>query len=315
MRRQRSGFLKSIIQIAALAILSIPSYAAVQTFTDEAGQLLYSVDEQGIISMFENSPGTDVTISVTRGTREQMEPKITDLTPENVPAGSFTVLKLKGQNLVGASVKLSVPNIEVKPFVGKPKELDIPIQVPLDMPPGEVIISVKTPIGTTTARFRTSEVQVGVEGPRPDVITHPGMGYGGDEGARSVPTTAPISCPKGMAGVASEGGGFCIELDRSLKGPYRKAEMSCAASGLKLCRLPEWRLACEQAKGGRLPLKNMSGAWEWTSTFEIEVDQSGHKYTEGAGDVMIAVVGESDCKTTKSVFETDPLGYVGRCCK
>ena len=160
MRQQVRSFAQSIIQIAALAVLSIPSYAAVQTFTDEAGQLLYSIDEQGIISMFENSPGTDVTISVTRGTREQMEPKITDITPEKVPAGSFTVLRLKGQNLVGASVKLSVPNIEVKPFVGKPKELDVPIQVPLDMPPGEVIISVKTPIGATTARFKISEVQV-----------------------------------------------------------------------------------------------------------------------------------------------------------
>ena len=37
--------------------------AAGQTFPDEAGQLLYSIDDNGIVSMFENSPGTDVTLS------------------------------------------------------------------------------------------------------------------------------------------------------------------------------------------------------------------------------------------------------------
>ena len=82
--------------------------AAGQTFPDEAGQLLYSIDDNGIVSMFENSPGTDVTLSVTRGTRAQMQPQVTEVLPPAVPAGSFTVLKLKGRNLVGASVKLSV---------------------------------------------------------------------------------------------------------------------------------------------------------------------------------------------------------------
>src|SRR5438128_12370581 len=114
--------------------------SAKQTFKDEAGELLYSIDDDGIVSMFENSPGTDVTLSVTRGTREQMQPKVTEVIPEAVPAGSFTVLKLRGRNLVGATVKLSVPSIEVKPYVGKPKELDVPIQVPLDLSPGEVTI-------------------------------------------------------------------------------------------------------------------------------------------------------------------------------
>src|SRR5207237_1649416 len=95
--------------------------AAVQHSTDEAGQLLYTLNDSGIVSMLENSPGTDVTLSVTRGTREQMQPKVTEVIPEAVPAGSFTVLKLRGRNLVGATVKLSVPSIEVKPYVGKPK--------------------------------------------------------------------------------------------------------------------------------------------------------------------------------------------------
>src|SRR5438445_13777436 len=114
-----------------LLLQTLPAVAA-QSFTDESGQLLYSIDDQGIVSMFENSPGTDVTLSVTRGTREQMQPQVTEVIPEAVPAGSFTVLKLRGKNLVGAAVKLSVPSIEVKPDVGKPKALEVPIQVPLD---------------------------------------------------------------------------------------------------------------------------------------------------------------------------------------
>lgn len=304
-----------ILALGLLLGLPAASAGAAQSFTDGAGQMLYTIDDQGIVSMFENSPGTDVTLSVTRGTREQMQPQVTEVVPEAVPAGAFMVLKLKGKNLVGATVKLSAPGIEVKSYVGKPKELDIPVQIPLDLPPGEVTVEVTTPIGRTTARFKTTDVQLGGSGPRPDVITHPGMGYGADEGARSIPTTAPESCPKGMVGVASEGGGFCIEVDRTVSGSFRKAEMTCAAAGLKLCRLPEWSLACEQTKAGRLPLKNMGGQWEWTATFEIKVDDSKDKYTEGAGDVMVAVIGESDCKTKKSVFETDAHEYRGRCCK
>ena len=286
---------------------------AVQNFTDEAGQLLYSIDDQGIVSMFENSPGTDVTLSVTRGTREQMQPQVTEVVPEAVPAGSFTVLKLRGKNLVGATVKLSAPSIEVKAYTGKPKELDIPLQVPLDLPPGEVTIEVASPIGRTTARFKTTEVQIGGSGPRPDVITHPSMGYGADEGARSIPTTAPVSCPAGMVGVPSEGGGFCIEPDRTFIGSFRKAEQACAAADRRLCRLPELRAACELAQAGRLPLKNVIGEWEWTSTFEILVDYS--TFTEGAGDVQYFLLGKADCQTKHAAFETDARAYAGRCCK
>src|SRR2546422_8710461 len=228
---------------ASVVGLGVSPATAVQNFTDEAGQLLYSIDDQGIVSMFENSPGTDVTLSVTRGTREQMQPQVTEVIPEAVPAGSFTVLKLRGKNLVGATVKLSVPSIEVKAYTGKPKELDIPLQVPLDLPPGEVTIEVATPIGRTTARFKTTEVQLGGSGPRPDVITHPSMGYGADEGARSIPTTAPVSCPAGMMGVPSEGGGFCIEPDRTFIGSFRKADQAGAKAERRHWRLPEVRAA------------------------------------------------------------------------
>src|SRR3989442_7849800 len=145
---------------ASVVGLGVSPATAVQNFTDEAGQLLYSIDDQGIVSMFENSPGTDVTLSVTRGTRDQMQPQVTEVIPEAVPAGSFTLLKLRGKNLVGAAGKLSVPSIEVKAYTGKTKELDGPPQVPLDLPPWEGTIAVTTPIRRTSARLQTTEVRI-----------------------------------------------------------------------------------------------------------------------------------------------------------
>src|SRR5438132_12835897 len=91
-----------------------------ESYKDEAGRVIYTIDDSGIVSMFENSP-TDLTISVTRGTREKMQPRITEVAPEAIPAGSSMLLRLKGDNLIGATVKLSVPSIEVGAYAGKPK--------------------------------------------------------------------------------------------------------------------------------------------------------------------------------------------------
>ncbi len=284
------------------------SAAAGQTFTDESGELLYSIDDQGIVSMFENSPGTDVTLSVTRGTREQMQPQVTEVLPETVPAGSFTMLKLKGKNLVGATVKLSVPSIEVKPYAGKPKEMDVPIQVPLDLPPGEVSVEVTTPIGRTTARFKTTEVQIGGSGPRPDVITHPGMGYGADEGSGAIATTAPSTCPQGMVAVGGEMGGFCIEIDHTFKGDFREAERTCAIKGKRLCMVYEWQKACQLAAAGKAPVKNMTGAWEWTGGFEIVLDDTQQ-------DTAYFLFGKSGCDTKRNTMRIDAEKFAGRCCK
>src|SRR2546425_10389054 len=110
---------------ASVVGLGVSPATAVQNFTDEAGQLLYSIDDQGIVSMFENSPGTDVTLSVTRGTRDQMQPQVTEVIPEAVPAGSFTVLKIPGKNLGGAVQKQSVPRNGGTAYTGKGKELDV----------------------------------------------------------------------------------------------------------------------------------------------------------------------------------------------
>lgn len=294
----------------ACLIGTVPSAVAIQIFTDEAGQLLYTIDDNGMVSMFENSPGTDVTLSVTRGTHEQMRPQVTEVIPETIPAGSFTVLKLKGKNLVGASVKLSVPNIDVKPFAGKPKELAIPIHVPLDLRPGEVTVEVTTPLGRTTARFKTTEVRIGGdEGVKRDnVITHSGQGYGGDEGMGAIATAAPSSCPPEMVGVASEGGGFCIEVDRTFGGDFRKADQACAVNGRRLCMLSEWQAACRQARTGTVTMKNMKGDWEWTAGFDILHDDTQQ-------DTRYFLMGKTDCETTHGTMRLNAEPFVGRCCK
>ena len=302
--------LKTLFITIACLVGTVLSAAAIQTFTDEAGQLLYTIDDNGLVAMFENSPGTDVTLSVTRGTREQMQPQVTEVLPQTVPAGSFTVLKLKGRNLVGAGVKLSAPSIEVKPFAGKPKELAVPIQVPLDLPPGEVTVEVTTPIGRTTARFKTTEVGIGGgEGVKRDnVITHPGQGYGGEERLGAIATAAPSSCPPGMVGVASEGGGFCIEVDRTFGGDFRKADLACAVNGKRLCMLSEWQAACKQAGTGKVTLKNMKGEWEWTAGFDILHDDTQQ-------DTRYFLMGKSDCETTHGSMRLNAEPFVGRCCK
>jgi len=265
-------------------LISVPTAAIAaekQVFKDEAGEVLYTIDENGIVSMFENGPGTDITLSVTRGTREQMQPQITEVTPNTVAAGTYTVLKLEGKNLVGAKVNLNAPTIEVGAYAGKPKRLDVPVTVPLSQPLGEVT---------------------------KDVITHPGMGYGADEGSGAISTRAPASCPPGMVGVASEGGGFCIEVDRSFSGDFRKAELSCAISGKRLCMLYEWKRACEQAAAGRLQLKNMKGDWEWTAGFDILQDDTQQ-------DTRYYLLGKSDCETQHGSMRINAEKFVGRCCK
>src|SRR2546428_13647581 len=89
---------------ACVALVSLAD-AAVQRFTDEAGVVLYTIDDDGIVSMFDSRPGTDMTLSVTRGTREQMQPQITEITPQEVSAGPTLTPKTPGEKLIGASVK------------------------------------------------------------------------------------------------------------------------------------------------------------------------------------------------------------------
>src|SRR3989442_6331667 len=159
MRPQRKVFLAAIVLVQAW--VAVPSVTAFQRFTDEAGVVIYTIDDDGIVSMFESRPGTDITLSVTRGTREKMQPRTTEVWPATMPAGTSTVLKLRGETLVGATVKFNVPGIDVKPYAGKAKSVEIPLTISGSVPPGEIVVEVMTPIGSTTAKFKVTEFQIG----------------------------------------------------------------------------------------------------------------------------------------------------------
>ncbi len=302
MRSHRLMFLAVIL--LAPAFTGVLSAAAKESFKDEAGRVIYTIDDDGIVSMFENSP-TDLTLSVTRGTREKMQPRITEVLPATIPAGTTTVLKLRGENLVGASVAMSLPGIEVKPYVGKPKLVDIPIYVSGTVPPGEVTVEVTTPIGSTKTSFKVTEFQIGGSAPARR-----------ESGANKViVTSAPTSCPAGMVGVAAERGGFCIEIDQSFTADYRKAMQACAMAGKRRCDAAEWRTACEEASAGKVPLKNMLGDWEWTGT-EVVREVPGEATDYGAtGQLTVILLGESDCKTERYYQTWKSESNAGRCCK
>jgi hypothetical protein len=297
--------------LIAVAVLTASPGLSKETFTDDAGEVLYLIDDDGIVSMYENSPGTDVTLTVTRGTREQMQPQITEITPNSIPAGSYNILKLTGKNLVGAKVKLSVPAIDVGSYSGKPKRLDIPVNLPLTVPPGDVTVEITTPIGSTKTKFKVTEVQIGGGDTMPkrdDVIKHPGQGYGADEGSGLIAQTPPSSCPPGMLAVGGEMGGFCIEINHSFKGDFSVAEQTCALSGKRLCMVYEWQKACEMATAGKVPLKDMTGQWEWTGGYEIVLDDTQQ-------DTAFFLFGKPDCEAKYKTMRLNAEKFVGRCCK
>jgi hypothetical protein len=163
---------------------------------------------------------------------------------------------------------------------------------------------VTTPIGSTKTSFNVTELQIGGSGPSRR-----------ESGKPVVSTAAPSSCPEGMVGVAAERGGFCIELDRSFTADYSQSVQACALTGKRRCDASEWRTACEQAKAGKLPLKNMTGKWEWTGT-EVVKEAPGDAADYGAsGRLTIIVLGEADCKTERYFDTWKKERMAGRCCK
>src|SRR6266852_900683 len=292
--RQKWGIVSAAVLVVLLGFEE--TVGARESYKDEAGRVVYTIDDDGIVSMFENSP-TDLTISVTRGTREQMQPQITEVSPDAIPAGAPAVLRLRGKNLVGATVKMSMAEIEVGTYAGKPKALDLPIRVPATVPPGEVTVEVTTPIGSTKTSFTIKELQLGS-----------GSANRNRSEKQTVATTAPTSCPQGMVGVAAERGGFCIEIDQTFSGDLRKAEKTCAIAGKRLCAKSEWRQACEQAQKGQIPLKNMIGDWEWTGS------QVFKEVVGNTMDLRFVLLGEADCTAERQYQPWRSEVISGRCC-
>lgn len=293
---------QGLILLIVLAASVGSIQAAQQAFKDDAGRVIYTIDDEGTVSMFENSP-TDLTISVTRGTREQMQPQITDVSPQSIPAGSSSVLRLQGKNLVGAAVRVDVPGIEVGPYATKPKTLDVPITIPLNVPPGPVTVTITTPIGQITSSFHVREMQLGGGGPLKE------------GGVRNNPATPLTACPDGMVGVSAELGRFCIDLDRSFTGDYGTAEKACAKAGKRLCRALEWQHACEQSKARSLPLQNMIGAWEWTGSWDPYQYDPNLFAMDLTPDIKSLLIGKEDCEQKLSSPRWRAQVFPGRCCK
>jgi hypothetical protein len=269
---------------------------------DEAGRTIYTIDDDGNVTMFENSPGIDITLSVARGTKEEMQPKITEVNPESIPAGSSIVLRVKGKNLVGATVKFDKPGIDISPFAtNKPTALEIPVRVAPNAQPGDVQMELTTPIGKTTANLKITELQIGTGTTRRD-----------EKQAMSVPTTAPATCPDGMVGVSAESGGFCIDVDETFTGDFRKAEKACSIQGKRLCQAMEWWHACEQVTRGGVPIQKIIGNWEWTASWEA-AKAGPSDFNESA--LSSILMGKADCEERLKVpqWKSDP--FPGRCCK
>src|SRR2546427_4670413 len=138
--RIRLNWLVFLLLVCALLMSAstVAIAADKQVFKDEAGEVLYTIDENGIVSMFENGPGTDITLSVTRGTHEQMQPQITEVTPNAVAAGTYTLLKLEGKKPGGAEGELRAPAIEGGADAGQAQRPGGARTAPLRQPPGEV---------------------------------------------------------------------------------------------------------------------------------------------------------------------------------
>jgi len=296
-------FLAVILPPLMLGAVGVSSVAAKEMFKDEAGRLIYSIDDDGVVAMFESSPGIDFTLSVTRGTRAEMQPKVTEVSPDTISAGTSHLLKIKGKNLVGATVKWSSSGLEMGPYATKPAILEIPLRVAPNVQPGEVAFQVTTPIGSTKASLKITEMQISSN----TTLRRDGTAK------KAIPTPAPTSCPEGMVGVAAESGRFCIEIDRSLSGDIRKAEKACAMAGKRLCQANEWQHACEQARSGSLPLKDIIGNWEWTGSYakyDVQV-----QIADLSDDLRSVLLGKTDCQTQYLYPSWRPGPFPGRCCK
>src|SRR5438128_867377 len=195
-------FFSGAFFFAQVLILVVPPAEAAQTIKDETGRTIYTIDDDGNVTMFENSPGIDITLSVTRGSKEEMQPKIMEIAPDSIHAGSSVILRVKGKNFVGATVKFNRPGIDISPYAtNKPTGLEIPIWVAPNMSPGEVKLELTTPIGSTDTNLKITELQIGTGPTRRE-----------ERKPTTIPTMAPAACPEGMVGVSAESGGFCIDL-------------------------------------------------------------------------------------------------------
>lgn len=303
-----------IVRIAAcLWLLAGPAVAAgaaaekPDDFYDEVGRLLYSIDAQGAVSMFETD-ALDNTLSVTRGTRDNMQPRVTEVSPPSIETGKITVVTIKGRNLVGAKFASKVPGIKFGGSAPRAASVGVPIEVDGSVKLGPVTIELTTPIGKTSVSLTVIEPQVDLAA----------MARKKEPEYREFPAGKPESCPEGMIAVASSKGGFCIDINETKSGDWVEVEKMCSYKFKRLCWAEEWDLACKENQKSRLGLQNLLGEWEWTRNSEYAAaGREGSGGLEGTEneDWLAVVRGKENCA---SKSRKDPWlsgARPGRCCK
>lgn len=290
-----------------LACLEAPLAAEKpQDFLDESGRLLYSIDAQGVVSMYETD-ALDNQLSVTRGTRESMKPRITEVFPPSIEPGKMTVVTFKGANLVGAKFSSSTRGIKFGGSAPRATTVGVPIEVDPSVKPGPVTISLTTPIGSVTTTFtvtqRGGSLAARAEKNEPE-FKAPSPGK-------------PETCPEGMVSIGSATGGFCIDIKKTVEGDWFEVEKDCSFKFKRLCWAEEWELACKEDQKSSLGLKNMLGGWEWTRTsvYVAPGEQAGGKGAADNEDWLAIIRGKESCTSSD---KKDPGGggtRPGRCCK
>lgn len=277
-----------------------------EDFYDELGRLLYSIDAQGVVSMFETD-ALDNTLSVTRGTRESMQPHITEVMPPSIEIGKITVITLKGRNLVGTKFSSKVPGIKFGGVAPRATSVGVPIEVDRLVKLGPVTIDLTTPLGKTAVSLTVIEPQVDLAA----------LARKKEPEYREFPAGKPESCPEGMIAVGSPKGGFCIDINQTQAGDWVSVEKMCSYKFKRLCWAEEWDLACQDNQKSSLGLQNLLGEWEWTRNSEYaSLGELGGGGVGSENEDWLAVVrGKKDC-TSKDRRDPWLSGTrPGRCCK
>jgi hypothetical protein len=270
------------------------------------GRLLYSIDAQGVVSMFETD-ALDNTLSVTRGTRENMQPRITEVMPPSIEIGKITIVTFKGRNLVGTKLSSKVPGIKFGGGAPRATSVGVPIEVDGSVKLGPVTIDLTTPLGRAAVSLTVIEPQVDLAA----------LARKKEPEYREFPAGKPESCPEGMIAVGSSKGGFCIDINQTQTGDWVAVEKMCSYKFKRLCWAEEWDLACKDNQKSNLGLQNLLGEWEWTRTSEYAAaGQHGSGGLDTENEDWLAVVrGKKDCA---SKDRRDPWlsgTRPGRCCK
>jgi hypothetical protein len=298
------------LRVGLLCVVVISLTAAVaasaKDFYDEVGRLQYSIDDQGIVSIFETD-ALDNTLSVTRGSLSSMQPRITEIVPGAVEAGKTTLVTFKGANLVGAKFLTRTKGITFGGSAARMTSIGVPIAVESDVDTGPLSIEISTPIGTTKAIMKIIEPQIDLAA----------LARKKEPEYKEPSSGKPGSCPEGMVSVASSTGGFCIDINETERGDWVEVEKVCSYNFKRLCWSEEWEQACKEKQLHALDVQNMVGEWEWTRNSEYAAAGelgSGGVVTENE-DWLAVIRGKENCMSKDRKDPWTGGRRPGRCCK